>query len=581
MKRNLTRFGLCLLFVLFGLWQSSFAQQDKFPLEKRTWMMTEAQDLFGRYREGLRTRWGNKEEEEKFRSVFADDAQIYDDELPDTAAYNPFTRTFLFNESILSNRLSVRPVDSLFKMRRILFSIDSGFGNYSSSDILNAKFNLASIAAGSRDMQVLFVKKYTGAVFDGKQRFGNLDTLLMTIRYDQNYHNPKISKIERGGSNEKYFVFNKSSVPNIRKMVECTDDLDCDGVPDALDSCKAVFGMDPYGCPTKGYTFGFTVHGGLLNSSYNASIPLDKLGTSQENNAFSYNTVKVSSSILTTLKVGIELDILFGRYKNYGIGGGLFYTLGIGDMTSKDSSNIAFSNTNTDNKTFLQVVKVNPNATERLVISNVAIPIYLKYSGARRSIQSWNYFVHAGVFFPIWLGGSSDGKATADYEAYYGVSGATGKDLGYTNNAYTSSNAWHINYNQVSGNAPTGQNNTPDPGEIDRYYKRKNDAGFNVGHQVKQEKTNNFSRFTGIGFIMRLGLSKKLTYKSNLLFGAELIFGNNGVGPNNQYVMTQSATTNDYSSFVGAASGMSQFSIGATAAYQFRANLKKRKKKDE
>jgi hypothetical protein len=566
------------LFVLFYS-QVATAQNNKFPLEKRTWMMKEAQDLFGRYREGLRTRWGNKEEEDKFRSVFADDAQIYDDELPDTAAYNPFTRTFQFNEAVL-NGLPVRSVDSLFKMRRMLFSIDSGLGNYSSSEIKNAKFNMSSIAAGSRDMQVLFVKEYTGAVFNGKQRLGNLDTLLMTIRYDADFHNPKISRIERGGSNLMKYVFAKNMVPKTN-YIECDSDLDCDGLPDGLDRCPAVFGMDPYGCPTKDYTFGFTVHGGLMNSSYNATVPLDKLGTSQDNNAFSYRAVNVNSNFLTTVKVGVELDILFGRYKNYGIGGGLFYTLGVGDIIAQDSNNIAFSNTNSDSKSFLQVIKVNPEATERLFISNVAIPVYLKYSGAKRSVKSWNYFIHAGVFFPIWLGGSSNGKAKADYEAYYGATGASGKDLNYSTDAYTSPTAWHINYTNVSQNAPLSQDNSPDKAEIDRYYRRKREAGFNVGHQVTQENKNNFNRFTGFGFIMRLGLSKRLTYKSNLLFGAELIFGNNGIGPNNQYVMTQSASTQDYSSFVGAASGMSQFSIGASAAYQFRANLKKRKKKDE
>jgi hypothetical protein len=559
----------CIVCVLVLDISACFAQPKNISNQKRKEMMDEAQELFFKYKQALLLlNWSSAEDVTRFKELFSKEAQIYDDICPDTASVE-LSGAFRFKESS-TTQLPTRSIDNLIEMHSLLFDENKQPGNTKADRILNAKYNFGPLVTGY--LQVVFVKESQAYTNFGKQKFSNRDTLMMEMEFDKDYRNPKIKKIQRELRNKFFYAFNME--PR-RTYLACPGNVDCDALPDQEDQCPREFGMDPYGCATKKRALGFTFHGSYLASQYDGLLPAARLKNTQETNAFSYQNTALKTNIVSQFKIGAEIDFLFGNYKNWGIGGGLYYSLGIGKMSANSDYNVAYKASNSDNKNFLQVIKAQ-NPEENLTINTLAAPIYFKFCGRKQSLKKNNYFIHLGVVLPLLMSGNSNGTTIAEYEAYYGATqGQDGKSNldNYKSTAYTDNNAWAINNANVSKHKDENNN-------VDEYFKRKQDAGYNVGTKEKKENSSGFNRLSGIGFIARAGLSQRINRKSNLLIGAEMIIGNNGISTvtNGSYALTENAKSgnNDYRSLMGASSALNQVSFGATVAYQFKIYSKKK-----
>lgn len=196
----------------------------------------------------------------------------------------------------------------------------------------------------------------------------------------------------------------------------------------------------------------------------------------------------------------VQLGFFWGRKRHFGVGAGFMYLAQSGDVAMSSPFHVEYQATDYQGNTFRQKVTSNNTIMESIKITNLNIPVMLKYKV--RFSKRFGFTADAGVLFNVQQKNSFTAKnASFDYEAIYqpvlksdgktvdrftydnGVTPAAG-DILYTKAEYVSSSVY-----------PT----------VESYFNKLRGQGYNVGLGVTPNKnTGSVSYTTGsVGFMVQ------------------------------------------------------------------------------
>jgi len=144
-----------------------------------------------------------------------------------------------------------------------------------------------------------------------------------------------------------------------------------------------------------------------LNNYYNAIGSVSNTGKLSFANGYGYG-------------FDAQLAYFFGRGNHFGIGAGFMYMGEQGDATL-DQFNVQYQSTDSKGQTFRQLISANGPIKEHLNISNMNIPVLLKYK--HRLSHKWGVTADAGALINLQMKSMYNSNANFNYEAIYQVSG--------------------------------------------------------------------------------------------------------------------------------------------------------------
>ncbi len=196
----------------------------------------------------------------------------------------------------------------------------------------------------------------------------------------------------------------------------------------------------------------------------------------------------------------IQVAYFFDRKGHFGIGAGFKYLYQTGDAILDKYSVQYQSIDNTPSRsTFRQVINANNPIKESLTITNMNIPVYLKYKN--RFSKHFGFTADIGLLYNLQMTNSYKTDATFDYEAIYQYASQNGNGnpvAVYDAATVPSSSDWLITQQQI------GKHNFTDGTVLDTFNSLRA-QGYNVGLGMGAgQKTGDVSFNTGsLGFIVR------------------------------------------------------------------------------
>ena len=272
--------------------------------------------------------------------------------------------------------------------------------------------------------------------------------------------------------------------------------------------------------------FGINSNGQVRGESYFATkwvfdfnIPLGIATQSPTTNFIAYypnslNT-KFSQIKLTngfTKGYDAQIGYFFGERHVLGIGGGVWYQIQNSNATL-DTFHTEFQATDKNRETFRQLVSTAAPITEVLQISNINIPVMLKYK--QRIKKKLGISVDAGVIINMQLQYGFNSTASFNYEAIYNYIN-TGKNehkAVYDNSPTPSSNDWLITIRQYENHNKNIN--------IQKTFDSLSAIGYNVALKMKPKGESDVVSFnTGsIGYFFRPAVNLYLSGRTYLSLG--------------------------------------------------------------
>jgi hypothetical protein len=582
--KALRLFGFLILFFAFLLNKSAFAQTNE-ELALRKIRFELAQEFFEDFIYLSNQPWQKETRhlKDKYKAMFKPGIQLYDEIIPEIGATAVVGKDTLrrFNLSAES-RLPTRTVEELFGLYWQLFS-KSESGHYLKYDYLNAAFNTEHLV-DQNTIEIVFARNTEALINKAVGKgllLNNRDTIRISVLL-----NPEAKEGEVKGVIQSFGRYERPNPSYMfvmtppKKWLSCPGNKDCDLLLDEEDQCPDETGYDAEGCNSGMFVLGATANFGVYAGTTTfGTIPATSLAVNPEQtSSLVYRGISYPNKGTLLFKGGFEIDVFAFKYKNIGLGVGVFglwnsrtELLGNVDSTNQYSYGWRSQEIKDPAKEYLQVVRFS-QITEEITYRSFGIPILLKYNNtnARTKNKRVGYFIHAGPYLSFVVGTAS-GTGTADYEAYYGENPGT-----FTNASDALSNpggsSWVINRDHVKNSANISASST--------YYERKRTAGFNVAKSETKTGSSSFSRFGGLGLIVRVGGFQRLTRSSYLLVSAEMITGSLGkISSESRYVMSKNASDqSDFKPASGLVNSINGTYFGVTASYQIK--FFKRKKSE-
>ncbi len=302
----------------------------------------------------------------------------------------------------------------------------------------------------------------------------------------------------------------------------------------------------------------WTVEGNVLFGSLS-----QKLTTANSTGNY-LNGVNVNQGNLTfktSGTVGIDAQVGWfpGKQRHWGIGTGIMYLRQHGHAIL-DSFHAEYQATDGKGNIYRQVVTADEPVDERLKISNVNIPLVLKYK--TRFTEKWGCSVDAGLLFNLKMTNRYNSDASFDYEAIY-------------------------KYADAPGGLPTTYDNSPTPGTTDflitkaaflatdkngdvaKFFSDQHALGYNVGLGVKPNNNSGSVSYTNgsVGFLLRPSVNYFLSDNLSLNFGLYYLFQ----APKNNAPTDYTLTKNmgDYSSVLNNVTKSQDQSFGLNIGIRF------------
>ncbi len=249
-----------------------------------------------------------------------------------------------------------------------------------------------------------------------------------------------------------------------------------------------------------------------------------------------------------------QLGLFFGKKRHWGLGTGVAYFMQQGDMTL-DKYHVEYQNPSDFNgHTFRQIVTATGPIVEKLKITNVNIPVLLKYK--KRINKTWGFTADAGVMFNITNKNSYTTDAAFNYEAIYTktTSGST-TTYSYDNTA-GATNANNVRYTQAAGQTA---------GSLAALHA----AGYNVGlNQAPTSKTGDYSYTTGsLGYFLQPSMNVFLSNNVALNFGLYYMYQPVKNTSNNTNQLTDKMGS--YTSMLQSVSNSNNQSVGLNLGVRF------------
>ena len=198
-----------------------------------------------------------------------------------------------------------------------------------------------------------------------------------------------------------------------------------------------------------------------------------------------------------------QLGYFFGHGCHWGIGTGIMYLSQSGNATL-DNFHAEYQATDPAGNIYRQIVSPNQQIKEDITISNVNIPLVLKYKA--RFSKHWGFTGDAGLLFNMQMKNAYKTNASFDYEAAYLYSGANkGYPTSYDNSPVPNGNDFLITKAHYIAEHPNG--------DVNAYFAQQKEAGFNVGLGVKPNTTSGSVSYTtgNVGFLFQPSLNYYLS----------------------------------------------------------------------
>jgi hypothetical protein len=133
------------------------------------------------------------------------------------------------------------------------------------------------------------------------------------------------------------------------------------------------------------------------------------------------NTGKLKFDNGTSFGFDAQVGYFFGRGRNIGIGTGFMYLHQEGNI-KLDQFHVEYQSTDVHGNTFRQLVTATGESTEKLSVTNLNIPLVLKYKN--RFSKHWGFTADAGALFNVQLRNEYSTNASFNYEAIYRLTGS-------------------------------------------------------------------------------------------------------------------------------------------------------------
>lgn len=249
-----------------------------------------------------------------------------------------------------------------------------------------------------------------------------------------------------------------------------------------------------------------------------------------------------------------QLGYFFSPDKKWGLGTGLIYLKSEGEV-SIDATHFEYRSTDHNGDVFRQVITSTSPIREELEVTNMSIPLVVKY---RTPIsEKFGFNVDAGLVYNVRMETSYTGTAAYNYEAIYRFDNSSGQPVAvYDNSPVPMTDDFLITTENYHGDNPNGDAN--------HYFESFKAQGYNVGlneeagKSGKVEHRNN----TTIGVLLQPSFSYKLTEAFSINVGGYYMFQK--FRKEDSRIVRMTDKLNEYNSLLENASRRRQYNTGLT-----------------
>lgn len=272
------------------------------------------------------------------------------------------------------------------------------------------------------------------------------------------------------------------------------------------------------------------------------------------------------------MSYGAELQVgyFFGNKAHWGVGLGFNYLYQQGDLTL-DKFDVQYQSRDNNGATFRQWITANGPIKEQLVITNMNIPLVLKYK--KRYTRRIGFTADAGIMYNLQMQNAYTTDASFDYQAMYKfANNQDGANVPvYDNSTIPSTNDWLLTKDQVNAHAP---------GNMVDSFKSLRAQGYNVGVGITPDKKTGTTNYTqgSLGFIVRPAVNFFFSDRLALNFGLYYMYQPVTNSAPQGYRVTNKL--NDYSSVTNSVSTSVYQSYGLNLGLRFFIHPPKDKDKD-
>ena len=297
--------------------------------------------------------------------------------------------------------------------------------------------------------------------------------------------------------------------------------------------------------------------GGVLTHDITSANPA--LNYTKALGSTSIGTLKFSNG----MSYGGEAQIgyFFDRKAHWGIGTGITYLMQKGDV-KLDKYHVDYQSTDIFGNVFRQIISSGQEIKESLKITNISIPIVLKYK--YRFNEKVGISADAGIVYNVQMKNDYTSDAKFDYEAIYKHETANGNIYTVYDNGSTPLNTdLVITKAQYLASHP-GSNAT----DAANYLNSQRILGYNVGSGIAPDKNTGSVSYvqSNVGFIFHPKFDYFLSDKTALTIGLYYMYQAFTHAPTGQRLTDH---VGEYSSMLSNVTTTNAQSYGATIGVRF------------
>jgi hypothetical protein len=228
-----------------------------------------------------------------------------------------------------------------------------------------------------------------------------------------------------------------------------------------------------------------------------------------------YSRSKMNRDYDNSLGFDAQLGYFFSNNKKWGIATGIVYLKGSG-VISIDSTHFEYMSVDSRGDVFRQVVTNTAPIREELEITNMSIPLLIKF---RTPISDkFGFNIDGGIVYNVRMETSYSGTAAYNYEAIYKFDMTTGQPVAvYDNQAVPHPSDWLITVKEYNENQSDGN--------VNEYFTTLQSQGYNVGLDKVAAKSGKIEEKSGtIGILLQPSFSYRLTEAFSLNLGGYYMY---------------------------------------------------------
>ena len=247
--------------------------------------------------------------------------------------------------------------------------------------------------------------------------------------------------------------------------------------------------------------------GGMLTQNLNTAVP-------GYTNAVNTGISPLKFSNGMSYGADAQVGYFFSKNNNWGVGTGIMYLSQKGDVTM-DKFHVEYQSTDNHGLTFRQVLTANQQIKEQLKITNINIPVVLKYK--HRFTKRVGITADAGLLINVQNMNRYKTNASFDYEAIYQVAtDVAGNHIAVYDNSPVPSTTGDLLITKAQ------YLSTHSGGDVNAFINQEHSQnGYNVGLGVKPNSNTGSVSYTAgsIGYLIQPAINLYLNDKVALNLG--------------------------------------------------------------